>query len=70
MKKQMKDEIIIEPKRGLGLIDLKEMLRYRDLFYFMTWRNIRTRYAQSSIGIGWAIIQPFFFNGSLYDNFW
>ncbi|GAB6886719.1 ABC transporter permease [Desulfothermus okinawensis JCM 13304] len=60
MKKQMKDEIIIEPKRGLGLIDLKEMLRYRDLFYFMTWRNIRTRYAQSSIGIGWAIIQPFF----------
>jgi lipopolysaccharide transport system permease protein len=40
------------------LIDWKELFEYRDLFIFLIWRNIRVRYAQSAIGVGWAIIQP------------
>src|SRR5262249_18525681 len=33
---------------------------YRDLFVFLTWRSIRVQYAQSALGIGWALIQPLF----------
>ena len=35
-------------------------MRYKDLFYFLVWRDIKTRYAQSVLGIGWAVIQPLF----------
>ena len=52
--------IVIEPKRGLRMVDLRELLDYRDLFRFLVWRSIKVRYAQSAIGIGWAIIQPVF----------
>ena len=51
---------IIEPQSGWRLIDWREMFAYRDLFYFLVWRGIKIRYAQSAIGIGWAIIQPVF----------
>ncbi|NOY44890.1 MAG: ABC transporter permease [Deltaproteobacteria bacterium] len=53
-------QVIIEPRRGLKWVDWKELVEYRDLFAFMVWRNIRTRYAQSALGVGWALIQPFF----------
>lgn len=42
------------------LVDWKEMWQYRDLFLFLVWRDIKTRYAQSILGVGWAIIQPVF----------
>ncbi len=51
---------VIEPRRGWQLIDFKELAAYRDLFYFLVWRDIKVRYAQSVLGIGWAIIQPVF----------
>jgi len=51
---------IIEARRGLQLFDWKELVAYRDLFRFLIWRQIKVRYAQSSIGFGWAIIQPLF----------
>lgn len=51
---------IIEPRKGLQLLDWKEMVAYRDLFRFLIWRQIKVRYAQSAIGFGWAIIQPLF----------
>ncbi len=41
-------------------IDFRELYQYRDLFRFLVWRSIKTRYAQSVIGIGWAVIQPVF----------
>jgi lipopolysaccharide transport system permease protein len=53
-------ELVIEPRRGLQLFDWKELVAYRDLFRFLIWRQIKVRYAQSAIGIGWAIIQPLF----------
>lgn len=58
-RKQQKT--IINADRGLRkLIDWKELWRYRDLFWFLVWRDIKTRYAQSILGIGWAVIQPVF----------
>ncbi len=42
------------------LIDLRELWQYRDLFWFLVIRDIKTRYAQSIIGVGWAVIQPVF----------
>ena len=56
-----KQKTIINADRGLRkLIDWKELWRYRDLFWFLVWRDIKTRYAQSILGIGWAVIQPVF----------
>ncbi|TWT55865.1 ABC transporter permease [Allorhodopirellula solitaria] len=51
---------IIEARKGLQLFDWKELVAYRDLFRFLIWRQIKVRYAQSAIGIGWAVIQPLF----------
>ena len=51
---------IIEPISGWQLIDWRELWRYRDLFFFLVWRDVKTRYAQSILGIGWAVIQPLF----------
>jgi len=53
-------KIIIEQRKGLTRVDWTELLAYRDLFLFMTLRNIKTRYAQSSLGVGWALLQPLF----------
>jgi lipopolysaccharide transport system permease protein len=53
--------VIIEPRSGWRLVDWRELRDYRDLFYFLVWRNIKVRYAQSAIGIGWAVIQPLFY---------
>jgi lipopolysaccharide transport system permease protein len=51
---------IIEPRSGWRLIDFAELYAYRDLFRFLVWRNVKVLYAQSAIGIGWAVIQPLF----------
>jgi lipopolysaccharide transport system permease protein len=51
---------VIENKLGWQLIDWKELKDYRDMFLFLVWRDIKARYAQSVLGIGWAIIQPVF----------
>jgi lipopolysaccharide transport system permease protein len=48
----------IENPGAWQFIDMAELWRYRDLFLFMVWRDIRGRYAQSVLGIGWAVIQP------------
>jgi lipopolysaccharide transport system permease protein len=51
---------IIEPKTGWIPIDFKEIWKYRELFYFLTKRDIKVRYKQTVLGGLWAIIQPFF----------
>lgn len=52
--------IIIEKKTKLKLIDWKELSAYRDLLYFLIVRGIRAKYAQSVLGVSWAVIQPLF----------
>ncbi|MDQ3821235.1 MAG: ABC transporter permease, partial [Acidobacteriota bacterium] len=39
-------------------LDLQEVWAYRDLFYFLTWRDVKVRYKQTLLGVAWAIIQP------------
>ena len=53
-------ETIIERSSGWRLIDCRELWEYRDLFRFLVWRTVKVRYSQSALGIGWAVIQPFF----------
>jgi homopolymeric O-antigen transport system permease protein len=50
--------ICIKPKTGWQLLDFKELKEYRDLFYFMVWREIKILYAQTILGFSWAILQP------------
>lgn len=49
---------VIQPESGIAGVDLGELADHRDLFRFMVLRDIRVRYAQSVLGIGWAIIPP------------
>lgn len=51
-------ERIIRPRKGLAKIDFAELWRYRELFGFLTWRDILVRYKQTAIGIAWAVIRP------------
>ena len=53
-------QTVIEPQTGWQLVDWRELWQYRDLFIFLVWRDIKTRYAQSVLGVGWAVIQPVF----------
>ena len=50
----------IEPSRGWVSLKLKELWEYRELLYFLTWRDVKVKYKQTVIGAAWAIIQPFF----------
>jgi lipopolysaccharide transport system permease protein len=52
--------MIIEPRKGKVPIDFREIWKYRELFYFLTKRDIQVRYKQTVLGGLWAIIQPFF----------
>jgi lipopolysaccharide transport system permease protein len=49
---------LIEPARGWEALQLGELWKYRELLYFLTWRDIKVRYKQTALGALWAIIQP------------
>lgn len=50
--------VSIKPAKNWLGIDLKELWYYRELIYFLTWRDIKVRYKQAVLGIAWAILQP------------
>lgn len=50
----------ITPSKGWVSLKLKELWAYRELLYFLVWRDIKVRYKQTILGASWAIIQPFF----------
>jgi lipopolysaccharide transport system permease protein len=50
----------IKPSRGWVSLRLNELWEYRELLYFLTWRDVKVRYKQTALGAAWAIIQPFF----------
>ena len=50
--------VIIEPKKGLFQFDFKGIWQHRELLYFLVWRDLKVRYKQTIIGIGWAVLQP------------
>lgn len=51
--------IVIRPSKGWVSLQLGEIWRYRELLYFLVWRDIKVRYKQTVLGAAWAIIQPF-----------
>jgi lipopolysaccharide transport system permease protein len=50
--------IHLRPAKGWLGIDFKELWRYRELIFFLTWRDIKVRYKQAVLGIAWALLQP------------
>jgi len=51
---------LIEPSRGWIKINVQELWRYRELLFFLTWRDIKVRYKQTILGASWAVLQPLF----------
>jgi lipopolysaccharide transport system permease protein len=49
----------IQPTRGWVSLKLRELWTYRELLYFLVWRDVKVRYKQTLLGASWAIIQPF-----------
>ena len=52
-------ERVLRPKRGLVALDFRELWLYRELFWFLAWRDILIRYKQTYLGVAWAVLQPF-----------
>jgi lipopolysaccharide transport system permease protein len=50
----------IEPSKGWVPLNLRDLWEYRELLYFMIWRDVKVRYKQTALGAAWAVIQPFF----------
>jgi lipopolysaccharide transport system permease protein len=57
--KSTEEVIILRPSRGWGSLNLGDLWKYRELIYFLTWRDIKVRYKQTVLGAAWAILQPF-----------
>jgi len=49
---------VIQPRKGFWDLDLKSLWEYRELLYFLVWRDVKVRYKQTALGIAWAVLQP------------
>jgi lipopolysaccharide transport system permease protein len=49
---------VITPPAGWSAVNLRELWEYRELLYFLVWRDIKVRYKQTSLGVAWAVLQP------------
>ncbi|MGV3721639.1 MAG: ABC transporter permease [Actinomycetota bacterium] len=52
-------ELVIEPSKGWRAVNWSEIWRFRELLYFLTWRDVKIRYKQTVLGGAWALLQPF-----------
>lgn len=50
--------IVIEPPSGWQLVNVRELWRYRELLFFLIWRDVKIRYKQAVLGVAWAVLQP------------
>jgi lipopolysaccharide transport system permease protein len=59
-KRDLEKELVtlVKPRSGWQVIDINELIEYRDLFFFLVWRDIKVLYAQTILGFSWAILQP------------
>jgi lipopolysaccharide transport system permease protein len=51
--------IVLRPSRGWTALNLRDLWLYRELVYFMTWRDLKVRYKQTLLGVSWAVLNPF-----------
>ena len=52
--------VVIQPSRTWKLVSFKDLWAYRELLFFLTWRDVKVRYKQTALGAAWAILQPLF----------
>ncbi len=52
--------VLLRPRKGWQPVRLAELWRYRELLVFLAWRDVKVRYKQTALGIGWAVLQPLF----------
>ncbi|MCA1614785.1 MAG: ABC transporter permease [Acidobacteria bacterium] len=50
--------VVIEPGRSAGLGALRDLWHYRELLYFLVWRDLKVRYKQTALGVAWVVMQP------------
>jgi lipopolysaccharide transport system permease protein len=51
-------ELLIKPSAGWRAIDWREIWLFRELFFFLVWRDVKIRYRQTALGVAWAVLQP------------
>jgi lipopolysaccharide transport system permease protein len=51
-------ESVISPARGWQFINFRELWQFRELVYFLVWRDVKVRYKQTVLGIAWSVLQP------------
>jgi lipopolysaccharide transport system permease protein len=56
---------VIEPTKGWASLRLNEFVAFRELFFFLIWRDVKIRYRQTALGLGWVILQPLVLVGVL-----
>ena len=49
---------VLRARRGWAALDLRELWEYRELLYFLVWRDVKIRYKQTAIGAAWVLVQP------------
>lgn len=52
--------VVIEPNKAWSVVELRDLWAFRELLYFLIWRDVKVRYKQTELGVAWAIIQPLF----------
>ncbi len=50
--------MVIEPTAGRAALQLREVWTYRELLFFLAWRDVKVRYKQTALGVAWALLQP------------
>jgi lipopolysaccharide transport system permease protein len=50
--------VVVDAKAPWGAINLRELWAYRELLYFLTWRDVKVRYNQTALGVAWVVMQP------------
>jgi lipopolysaccharide transport system permease protein len=58
MKDTTTEVVIIEPQKGWRAINFGELWRFRELLYFLAWRDVKVKYKQTVLGVLWAVLQP------------
>lgn len=58
LKTQLPPPLVLRPTRGLAALNLRDLWIYRELVYFMTWRDLKVRYKQTVLGATWVVLQP------------
>src|SRR2546421_5201061 len=59
LERQHSQTLVIRPPSGFSSLGIKDLWRFRELLFFLTWRDIKIRYKQTLLGAAWAILQPF-----------